>query len=222
MTGSPTESSSPSPSASLPPGQALQQLATRGVAANWTATYSLAPVDPAVAPATVTVFRLGEQLRLDIDQGKTTTLFMTTPDGYVSCRVEGNDRTCLLVGPVGKPVPKVFDPGLQRIFTADLVGLASPAGKLAVEPHGQLAPVEKLPGATCFAVSGGQVDAGEYCLTDTGVPRRVIYPTGRLTMTQLDGAPNPQVFTPPVPPTPVPSGATAPASPKASASPKPS
>jgi hypothetical protein len=197
-------SASPTPTPTLSAADALAALARKGASTDWTATYTLQPTDPTQDPSNVTFFRIGERYRIDIAGPKATTLFMTTDAGYVSCRVEGNQRTCLLVGPLDKPVPKVFDPGLQRVVTTDLKALASGGSGLTVERDGVLAEVDSLPAAECFQVSGLGVDAGEYCFTATGVPRKVSYPTGTLSMTTASGAPNPEVLTPPVSATPLP------------------
>jgi len=196
-------SSAPAPTPTRSATEALAALAGPALSASWTATYRLQPTASG-KPATVTVFRIDKRFRIDIEESSATTLFMTARDGYVSCRVEDSARTCLLVGPLDKPVPKVFDPGLQRIVTSNLAALAGGAAGLTVTRTATLPEDGTLPGAECFEVSGEGVDAGEYCLTATGLPRRVTYPTGTLELTAVGSPPNPQVFTPPVTPTPVP------------------
>lgn len=195
--------SAPAPTPTRSAAQALAALAAPALAAGWTATYRLQPSGSG-QPATVTMFRVDNRFRIDIAEPSATTLFMTAGDGYVSCRVEGSARTCLLVGPLDKPVPKVFDPGLQRIVTSNLATLADGAAGLTVTRTATLPEDGELPAAECFEVAGAGVDAGEYCLTATGLPRRVTYPTGTLDLIAVGDIPNPQVFTPPVTPTPVP------------------
>jgi hypothetical protein len=195
--------SAPAPTPTRSATEALAALAGQALAASWTATYRLQPSGSG-QPATVTMFRVEDRFRIDIEEPSATTLFMTASDGYVSCRVEDSARTCLLVGPLDKPVPKVFDPGLQRIVTSNLAALAGGGTGLTVTRTTALPEDGTLPSAECFDVSGAGVDAGEYCLTATGLPRRVTYPTGTLDLTAVGSPPNPQVFTPPVTPTPVP------------------
>lgn len=203
---SPTPATSPTPSPSGPTGpQAdLAALAKVGVTASWTGTFSFTPSNPLTAPSTVRIYKKAADYRIDIASSNATTLFMTTPQGYVSCQLGSTSRICLLVGPLNKPIPNVFDPGLQRIITTDMSTLASAPAGVTVEASGSMASEPGLPTAQCFQVSGGTLDPGGYCLTDAGVPRLVTYPTGTLALTSLSGAPGGQVFTPPASPTPVP------------------
>ena len=119
----------PSASASLtPPEELLSGLAAKGVAALFTGTYALDSVDPKQADAKVTIYRLDSSYRVDVARKGATSILMTTKDGLVSCQVQGKRRTCLRVGDSAKPPPDLFDPGLQRLFTTDLVALAGVRG----------------------------------------------------------------------------------------------
>jgi hypothetical protein len=140
---------------------------------------------------------------VDVKRKDATSILMTTKDGLVSCQVQPSRRTCLLVGASAKPPPKLFDPGLQRLFTTDLSALAS-GQAVTVTPAGILPAVGSIGSATCFRVTGTGVDPGEYCLTDAGILRRAQFPSGTLEMTALSGAPAASAFTPPVKPTPLP------------------
>ena len=201
-TGS-TATSSPTPTPT-PPGQVLSGLAVQGVTAQFTGTYALDSLDPKQPDATVTIYRLASSYRVDVLRGKATSILLTTTEGLVSCQVQGSQRTCLLLGPVGQPPPQLFDPGLQRLFTTDLAALVRGDG-LTVIPAGTLPAAGAIASATCFTVAGTGVDPGEYCLTDTGILRKAQFPSGTLELTKLSGPPDANVFTPPATPTPLPS-----------------
>jgi hypothetical protein len=170
----------------------------------FTGTYTLDSIDPKQADAKVTIHRLESSYRVDIARKGGTSILMTTKTGLVSCQVQGKRRTCFLVGDAAKPPPKLFDPGLQRLFTTDLAALAQGEG-LTVTPIGTLSPAGSLEGARCYRVTGTGVDPGEYCLTDAGILRRAQFPSGTLELTALSGPPSASAFTPPVKPTPLPS-----------------
>ena len=187
-----------------PPEQRLSELATMGIAAQFTGSYTLDSLDPKQPDATVTIHRLASSYRVDVQRRGATSILMTTTDGLVSCQVQAARRTCLLLGPVGEAPPKLFDPGLQRLFTTDLAALVRGEG-LTVTPAGTLPAAGSLAGATCFQVAGTGVDPGEYCLTDAGILRKAQFPSGTLELTALSGPPGAEVFTPPATPTPLPS-----------------
>jgi hypothetical protein len=112
-------------------------------------------------------------------------------------------RTCLLVAPKGTTLPKLFDPGLQRVFTTSLVTAAT-SNALTVSSAGLLPATATLAAAQCFQVTGPGIDPGEYCLTDTGLVRRAQFPSGTLTMVSSTSAPGPAAFVAPAKPTPLP------------------
>jgi len=201
----PRRTTSSSPSASVtPPEEVLRGLAEKGVSALFTGTYRLDSIDPKQADATVTIYRLDTSYRVDVKRKGATSILMTTKDGLVSCQVQASRRTCLLVGDSAKPPPKLFDPGLQRLFTTDLTALAGGQG-LTVTPAGILSATGSIESATCYRVTGTGVDPGEYCLTEAGILRRAQFPSGMLELTALAGAPAASAFTPPTKPTPLPS-----------------
>ncbi len=186
---SPAAPTSPSATAASGPLADLARLARLGAGASWTGTFAFTPSNPSTPPSTVRIYKQGGQYRIDIVSASATTLFMTTPKGYVSCQLGSTSRICLLVGPLDHPIPNVFDPGLQRIITTDLTGLAAAPPEVTVHASGSMAQEPGLPTAACFQVSGGTVDPGGYCLSDAGVPRLLTYPTGTLALTSLSGPP---------------------------------
>jgi hypothetical protein len=192
--------STPAPTPPATALAALAALAAKGVAAELTATYALDSTDPKQPDATVTIYRRGSSYRVDLVRGAARSLLLTAREGLVSCQVEGARRTCLLVAGPGKPPPKLFDPGLQRLFMTDLQAFVRGSG-LTVTEAGTLPAAGALPAARCFTVDGPGVDPGEYCLSDEGVLRRAQFPSGRLELTRLAGPPAPTVFVPPARPT---------------------
>jgi hypothetical protein len=187
-----------------PPEEVLSGLAAKGVTALFTGTYRLDSIDPKQADAVVTIYRLDTSYRVDVARKGATSILMTTKDGLVSCQVQASRRTCLLVGDAAKPPPKLFDPGLQRLFTTDLSAIAD-GQAITVTPAGVLPEAGSIGSATCYRVTGTGVDPGEYCLTDAGILRRAQFPSGTLELTALAGPPAASAFTPPAKPTPLPS-----------------
>jgi hypothetical protein len=196
-TASPTTTRPPSP------GEELAALARRGVTTDFTGRYALDSINPSRPDATVTIYRRGLSYRVDITRGAETAVLMTASQGIVSCQLRASRRTCLLVGGPGAAIPKLFDPGIQRLITTDLAAL-SEAQSLSVTPAGTLPASGEVPGASCYQVSGAEVDPGEYCLTKDGVLRQAQFPSGTLKMTRLSAVPGPEAFVPPASPTPVP------------------
>lgn len=193
---------SPSPTPT-PAGRLLAGLATTAAATDFVGEYALDSVDPKKPDATVRVYRLDSAYRVDVQRGRARSVLMTATQGLVSCQLEATRRTCLLVGKAGATPPRLFDPGVQRLFTSDLKALAAGTG-LTVTDAGVLPASGDLPAARCFEVEGPGVDAGEYCLSSTGVLRKAQFPSGTLELTRLSGPPSPKVFVPPARPVPLP------------------
>lgn len=201
---SPGTTSAPATTPASPaPGQVLAGLGAKGGATEFVADYRLDSTDPAKPDAGVTVYRLGSSYRVDVVRGTARSILLTAKAGLVSCQVEPARRTCLLVGGPGATPPKLFDPGLQRLFTSDLAAFAAGVG-LTVTDTGLLPAAGALPAAHCFRVDGQGVDAGEYCLADSGILRKAQFQSGTLELTRLAGAPAPSAFVPPATPTPLP------------------
>lgn len=197
---------SPSPSASTsttPASLALADLARRGVATAFTATYELKSNERGQPDATVKIARLDTSYRVEIAHGAARAVLLTSRRGLVSCQLTSKKRVCLLVAGPGKAPPKLFDPGVQRLVTSDLEAFAKSSG-LTIEKGEQLPAQGGLPAAQCFTVKGHGVDSGDYCLTEDGLLRQAVFPSGTLTMTKLGEAPTPRTFDAPVRPTPLP------------------
>ncbi|MDQ1602549.1 MAG: hypothetical protein QOE01_394 [Actinomycetota bacterium] len=196
VTMSPTPSPTPTP-----PGARLAALAAKGVTASFTATYRLAT--KAGAGAKVQVYRRGDRFRVGIARGDARSVFLTAPRGLVSCRLQPGHRLCLLVARPGDNPPPLFNPSIQRLFTADLRAFAARHG-VRVTNRGSVASARGLPAASCFHVSGKRVDGGVYCLAASGVLRSVQLPSGRLVLLTVHGTPKTRLFIAPLKPTPLP------------------
>lgn len=197
-----TTSASPSPTPT-PAAQQLAALAAKAAATDFAGVYALDSTDPKRSDGTVRIFTKGTSYRVDVIVAGRTSLLMTTSAGAVSCQVTRPKTSCLLVAKPGKALPKLFDPGLERIFTTTLKALAADSGSLTVTSSGTLPATDRLPVAQCFTVSGTGVDPGEYCLTDDGVVRRAQFPSGTITLQSYGNAVSARNFVPPVKPTPV-------------------
>jgi hypothetical protein len=206
--GGSASSPSPSPSSptptTTPAAQTLAALAATAAKTSFSGIYALDSVDPKRPDGVARVYKRGPVYRVDVDVNGTSSRLITTRAGAVSCQVTRTKRACLLVAKPGKALPRLFDPGLQRVFTTTLASLAAGAGRLTVTANGLLPASGALPAAQCFTVSGTGVDPGEYCLTDTGLVRRAQFPSGTITMKLATATPPPAVFVPPVRATPLP------------------
>jgi hypothetical protein len=199
---SPTTQTTGSPSPT-PPGVVFSTLAANATRTNFSGLYRLVSSDPKRADGSVQVFRKGSSYRIDVNIGGTSSRLITTSAGLVSCQVTMKTRTCLLVAPKGTTLPRLFDPGLQRVFTTSLVTAAT-SNALTVTSAGVLPATATLAAAQCFKVAGPGIDPGEYCLTDTGLVRRAQFPSGTITMRLATATPPATVFVPPVRATPLP------------------
>jgi hypothetical protein len=202
--GSPRTSSAATTVPAPSPAEGLAARARAGVTREYTGRYALDSTDAKSPDATVTIYRNATSYRVDITRGSATSVLMTATQGLVSCQLTASRRTCLLVGAPGTEPPGLFDPGIQRLVTTDLVALAGDKS-LTVTPAGTLPSTGSLPAATCYQVTGSAMDPGEYCLATDGTLRKAQFPSGTLELTQLAAAPGDSAFLPPVSPTPVPS-----------------
>ena len=198
-----TTSTSPSPS-ETPPAQQLATLAAKASATDFAGTYALDSVDPKRPDGTARIYKKGALYRVDVTLGGSRSLLMLTSAGAVSCQITASKRSCLRVAKPGQALPKLFDPGLERIFTTTLKAFAADDGTLTVTTNGTLPASGRMGVAQCFTVSGPGVDPGEYCLTADGIVRRAQFPSGTITLQSYDLAVLPRFFVPPVRPTPLP------------------
>jgi len=235
-----TDEPGPRPSSTTSGGltQAQQQLAGLAglaAAASYDATYDL---DARTGDTgTIRIVALPPSYRVDVTlRGAEPSIYIQKSGTVVSCRLKTGKPSCFLVARPGEPVPEIFDPGVQRLFSDAVADLgANPAGYLVdVIPSEPLA-VGTVP-ATCFDVrragpsaspsaspdpspsTANPVDptgfeTGEYCFADDGLLTRVAVSTGALVLKSRGAAPTLKLFDAPAKPAALPDLATAAASP---------
>src|SRR3954447_16861040 len=120
---SPTRTVTPTPVATTPAAQLLQQLAGSGVDASFRATYVVRQQHPA-GHATWQVWRTARSLRVDVVTKKVTATLIRTPHAAFSCRRSTHRRTCFRVAKGEKPIPAPFRLLAQTLFSADVATLA--------------------------------------------------------------------------------------------------
>ncbi|MDX6275469.1 MAG: hypothetical protein QOJ92_2679 [Frankiales bacterium] len=193
----------PTPSETAPPipaATALGQLASLGAAASYSATY----VVTGSSPGTARIFRTRNGFRFELTTGKPgnrrKAVLIRTPSGSVSCTIAPTPMTCLLVALGNKPVPPLFDAGLQHVFSDYLVVLSKPSTAVRVSA----AVAESPQDGACFRVAPTKaplvVATGTYCIAPDGVVTRVIYPSGQVVLSSRGPAPRAANFVPPVKP----------------------
>jgi hypothetical protein len=207
-TPSSTESPSTSPSAS-PTGDAAAALAALA-ALSAKSSYSAVYLVRGSSSGTASIVRTPHGYRFELATGspnhRRDAILLQTIAGTISCTVRPAPLTCLRVAGPGKPVPAVFDAGLQHVFSDYLVTLSTPSDVYAV------ATAPAGPGdGQCFTVSvtatpppTNAVAAGTYCFGPSGLPTRVVYPSGRLVLSARGPAPRGSDFVPPATPRPLP------------------
>ncbi len=192
------------------PAAALAALAGRAAQASYTARYTLDRKTAKTPPARFTVYRTGRSLRVDVISNGATATLITTPKGSYSCRAAGGQKTCFLIAGAGKPIPRLFDAGLQQVFTGYLQRLAQHAADYSVTDAGTTAATSRLPAARCFDVSATTttpkpaVADGRYCLASTGIVTSVTYPTGTVRLTAITAPPTSRILAPYASATPLP------------------
>ena len=147
--------------------------------------------------------------RVDITRGRSTASLFTAPAGLVSCQVERRDRTCFVVAGRSDKPPRLFDPGLQRIFVRTLPLLREGGSRVRVERAGVWQAPRRYGPAQCFQVTGRVADPGVYCLLTkgrwAGALARAEFGSGALSLRHIDGGfDRARTFRPPVRPTPLP------------------
>jgi hypothetical protein len=147
--------------------------------------------------------------RVDVTRGRSTASLFTTRAGLVSCQVEGRDKACFLVAKRSERPPRLFDPGVQRIFLSAVPAIGEPRAGVRVRRAGVWKAPKPYGSAPCFQVTGRLPDPGVYCFLAegrwTGALARAEFGSGSLSLRSIDGRFNGDAtFTPPVRPTPLP------------------
>jgi hypothetical protein len=161
-----------------------------------TATYSLRARSG--ERATVTVTRDGSRVRVDVAAGGLTSSVMTADAGWVACAAS-NRTTCVLVAAAGAALPAAWDPGVGRLLTDVVPGLADRAG--GIYASGYMVAGAGLGAAACAEVIAP--DTGRYCVSEEGLLRRAELTGGTLALTSHTGDADADRFTPPSKPTPL-------------------
>lgn len=180
------------------------QVALRS-AAGWQGRATYVLTSTGGTSATVTLARRDDQVRLDVTMGDaTSTLLGGGGSGaWVAC--QSTDHTsCVVAAPAGAALPDAFDPGLAQLLFTSLPALADRG--MGVADAGWISAVYDTAGhpvasAACAQVLGRH--AGQYCLTEAGLLRRAVLPSGTLELTTAEPAADPAVFTPAATPVPL-------------------
>ena len=193
-----------------PAARQLAERAGKGAQATYAAQYSVS--GPAVAAGTTARIAVvgGEGYRLDVTTNGSTSVLLQSASGTASCRLAGAAKTCYQVAGAGQPIPALFDPAIQQVFTSYLGQLSKHPDQYDVTEGTGTLPVDGIEGR-CYTVSPHAgaaepvVAQGTYCLATTGLPTSVSYASGTLMLAKLDPAPVSADLAPPAPPTPLPS-----------------
>lgn len=207
------------PASSPGPGPAAAALQMRAAAAGklaFSGTYAVSS-----GAASVRVFVTPSAYRVDVvEKASLASLYGGTGKPTVACTVaSGKTAICYTAAAAGASVPTAFDAGVQRVFTRDLPTLAQASADVGVtEERPPAAVLAIAPSTRCFVVAAAgtapQTDGGTYCLDLTGLPVRLVFPSGTLTLASRGATPTTAQLTAPVVPRPLP--------PEVSTSPSPS
>lgn len=194
----------------------LAELAGLAAKASYDATYSL---DARTGDrGTIRIVAAPPSYRVDVQLGGAEpSIYIQRAGTVVSCRVSAGKPSCFLVARPGEPVPDIFDPGVQRLFSDAVADLAARPSSYVVETQPGKALAEGEPAAECFDVrrsaSTEQASAtpsapadptgfetGQYCFADDGLLTRLTVSTGTLILTSRGPVPASALFDPPARP----------------------
>lgn len=212
------------PGEALSPAQRqLAELAGLAAAAEYDVTYDLAATTG--DRGTIRIVAAPPSYRVDVALGGEPSTFIERAGTVVSCTRKAGRAACVLVARPGEPVPPLFDPGVQRLFTEAVADLAANPERYDVTAAASGRPAPAPP-ATCFdvrrigstaspsAVAADQTDptgfeTGQYCFGADGVLTRLAVSTGTLTQRSRGPAPSADAFDPPATPVALPDLPTA-------------
>lgn len=162
--------------------------------------------------ATATVARDGERLRVDVVTDGLVSTVLTTDTGWVACAGSGEDAgdakdwTCVTVADAGTDLPAAWDPGVGRLVTQTVPGLATRdtgiwadgwiAGGATADPADPADPANGT--APCVEVVGEAT--GRYCVTESGLLRRAKFTGGVLSLVSSTSTVDDGTFVPPAEP----------------------
>ena len=145
-------------------------------------------------------------------------MLLTGGRGVISCRIEeppkksdrkAKSKVCYSVSGGLPGVPGLFDPELQRLFRSIRTEIARGSKSLKVKEAKSWKAPKPLGQAECFVVRGKDVESGTYCfLADPGpfigLLARVTFPSGNLSIREVNRVVRKGTFSAPVRPTPLP------------------
>jgi hypothetical protein len=197
---------------SLTAGERAQQLTALGPE-QFDALYRLQSKGPR-PDARVRMRVKGERFRLDVVQGRRTSVLVNGPRGVISCQIvdpkEGRaDKACFLVAKSPRKLPRLFDPEVHRLFRNTSWVIAAGGKQLTVKRAGSWRAPGGLGPSECFAVKSKDLDNGTYCYLSKPAPTigllaRVVFPSGKLELREVKNVRREGLFRPPVRPTPLP------------------
>lgn len=195
------------------PQRRLAELAGLAAVAAYDATYALRAASGETG--TVRIVARPPDYRVDVTlRGGEPSIFIQRAGSVVSCSTKARRVSCFTVARPGEPVPELFDPGVQRLFSDAVRELAaSPASYVVTDAAAPASPN----GAECFDVrrqapSGSATAAaaptadptgfetGQYCFGTDGLLTRVAVTTGTLDLATRGPVPGPDAFAPPATP----------------------
>ena len=145
-------------------------------------------------------------------------MLLTGGKGTVSCRIEeppkksdrkAKSKVCYLVSGGLPGVPGLFDPEVQQLFRSIRRQIAHSSKSLKVEAKKPWKAPKPLGPSECFDVRGKDVESGTYCFLSRpgsfiGLLARVRFPSGNLSIREVNRVARKGVFRAPVRPTPLP------------------
>jgi len=216
----PTSSSSPSATPTkkeLTPAQRASRL-TKMAPSTFDATYRLTSKGKNSADPKVRIQSDEGRFRLDLQKGRATSVLLTGGRGVISCRIEepskksdrkAKSKVCYLVSGGLPGVPGLFDPELQRLFRSVRTEIARGPKSLKVKEAKSWKAPKPLGQAECFVIRGKGVETGTYCFLAErgpfiGLLARVTFPSGNLSIREVNRVVRKGTFTAPTQPTPLP------------------
>ena len=206
----------PEPSEALSaPQRRLAELAGLAATAAYDVTYALSAASG--DKGTIRIVAAPPSYRVDVTLGGGEPSTFIQRDGTVtSCTRKSGKASCFLVARPGEPVPELFDPGVQRLFSDAVAELAAHPDDYSVEAVAAAAPaddecfdVRRSAFASSASASAGPTptttnptgfETGQYCFGSDGVLTRLDVTTGTLTLQSRGTAPTAALFDPPASP----------------------
>ena len=187
----------------------LAELAGLAAKASYDVTYTV--VAATGEQGTVRIVAVPPSFRVDVIVSGAPSTFIQHGGSTVSCAMKSGRPACLLVARPGEPVPDVFDPGVQRLFTDAVADLAAHPERYVVTTASPTAAPDAE--SECFEVRRLAASAspsptsdptgfetGQYCFADDGVMTRLSVVTGTLTQAGRGPKPTAALFVPPATP----------------------